>query len=317
MISCLEIEKPILELECKLAELSASGLKRDADLNSGILLLREKLGLLKEHFFLNLSPIEKVQMARHPQRPYPADYISLLFSDFLEFHGDRRYSDDQAIFGGFALFDQQPVMLIATRKGRDLKSNMACNFGCAHPEGYRKALRLMHLADKVGAPIITLVDTPGAYPGIGAEERHIGEAIACNLRDMFALSVPVISVITGEGGSGGALGISVANRLLVMANSYYSVITPEGCAAILWRNSEAVPKAAEALKLTSDDLKKLKVADEVVREPAEGAHRDYQKAAELLGEALLRHLQDLRKMSAEQLRQDRHEKFRQLGLFLE
>ncbi len=317
MAACLEIEKPLLELEEKYAVLSRTGQQRDADMDSGILLMQEKLTQLKELFFHQLSPHEKVQMARHPQRPYPPDYVRLIFSNFLELHGDRRFADDQAIFGGFAFFDQQPVMLIATRKGRDLKTNMETNFGCAHPEGYRKAMRLMKLADKVKCPIITLVDTPGAYPGIAAEERHIGEAIACNLRDMFRLSVPVISVITGEGGSGGALGISVANRVLIMANAYYSVITPEGCAAILWRSAEAIPKAAEALKLTSDDLKRLGIADEVVGEPLGGAHRDYEGAAELLGDALLRHLQDLRKMSPEQLRQDRYDKFRAMGQFLE
>jgi acetyl-CoA carboxylase carboxyl transferase subunit alpha len=312
----LEIEKPLLELEDKYSALAHGGVPRDADMESGVLLLQEKLTQLKEIFFRQLSAHEKVQMARHPQRPYPPDYIKLICKSFLELHGDRRYADDQAIFGGFAFFDDQPVMLIATRKGRDLKSNMETNFGCAHPEGYRKAWRLMKLADKVKCPVITLVDTPGAYPGIAAEERHIGEAIACNLRDMFRLSVPVISVITGEGGSGGALGISVANRVLIMANAYYSVITPEGCAAILWRSAEAVPKAAEALKLTSDDLKRLGIADEVVSEPPGGAHRDYTAAAELLTAALRRHLQDLRKMSPEQLRQDRYDKFRDMGQFL-
>jgi acetyl-CoA carboxylase carboxyl transferase subunit alpha len=317
MATYLEIEKPLLELEEKYAALSRAWQPRDADMDSGILLMQEKLTQLKEQFFHHLTPHEKVQMARHPQRPYPPDYVRLIFKNFMELHGDRRFADDRAIFGGFALFDQQPVMLIATRKGRDLKTNMETNFGCAHPEGYRKAVRLMRLADKVKCPVITLVDTPGAYPGIGAEERHIGEAIACNLRDMFRLSVPVISVITGEGGSGGALGISVANRVLIMANAYYSVITPEGCAAILWRSAEATPKAAEALNLTSDDLKRLGIADEVVSEPLGGAHRDYDRAAELLGDALLRHLQDLRKMSPEQLRQDRYDKFRAMGQFLE
>lgn len=312
----LEIEKPLVELEEKYSDLLHSALPRDADMDSAILLMEEKLTQLKELFFHQLSAHEKVQMARHPRRPYPPDYINLLFKDFLELHGDRRFADDQAIFGGFAFFDDAPVMLIATRKGRDLKSNMETNFGCAHPEGYRKAWRLMKLAEKVRCPVITLVDTPGAYPGIAAEERHIGEAIACNLRDMFRLSVPVISVITGEGGSGGALGISVANRVLIMANAYYSVITPEGCAAILWRNAEAIPKAAEALRLTSDDLKQLGIADEVVSEPLGGAHRDYPSAAEMLGEALRRHLQDLCKMSPEQLRQDRYDKFRGMGQFL-
>ncbi|MFA6930447.1 MAG: acetyl-CoA carboxylase carboxyltransferase subunit alpha [Lentisphaeria bacterium] len=314
---CLEIEKPLLELEEKVASLRCSAQHRDADMDSGILLMQEKLTQLKELFFYRMSPLEKVQMARHPLRPYPADYIRLIFTNFLELHGDRRFSDDQAIFGGFALFDQQRVLLIATRKGRDLKTNMETNFGCAHPEGYRKALRLMKLADKVHCPIITLVDTPGAYPGIAAEERHIGEAIACNLRDMFRLSVPIISVITGEGGSGGALGISVGNRILIMANAYYSVITPEGCAAILWRSAEAIPKAAEALKLTSTDLKNLGIAEEVVAEPLGGAHRDYPGAAGLLADALRRHLQELRKMSPEQLRQDRYDKFRAMGQFLD
>lgn len=312
----LEIEKPLAELEDKITSLCNMEHNPGAELTQGVQLLRDRLPQLKDLYFKQLTAYQKVQMARHPQRPHAPDYINLIFDDFMELHGDRRYADDKAIFGGFAFFELKPVMIIATRKGRDLKSNMETNFGCAHPEGYRKAWRLMKLADKAACPIITLVDTPGAYPGIGAEERHIGEAIACNLRDMFSLSVPVISVITGEGGSGGALGISVANRMLIMANAYYSVITPEGCAAILWRNAAAAEKAADALKLTSADLKRLGIADEIVNEPPGGAHRDYPKAAELLAEALRRHLNDLNKMSAEQLRADRYEKFRSMGEFI-
>ena len=260
-----------------------------------------------------LSPWEKIQLTRHPQRPHPQEYVQEIFTDFLELHGDRRFADDRTLIGGFAKLERQPVMVLATQKGRNLKQNMEFNFGSALPEGYRKALRLMQLANKAQCPVITFIDTPGAYPGIGAEERHIGEAIALNLREMFRLSVPVICVVTGEGGSGGALGIAVGNRVLMQEYAYYSVITPEGCAAILWRTNDAIPKAAEALHLTSSDLLELGVADEVVEEPNGGAHQDFPEAARLLKLAILRHLAELQKLTPEQLREDRYNRFRRLG----
>jgi acetyl-CoA carboxylase carboxyl transferase subunit alpha len=238
-----------------------------------------------------------------------------LFTDFLELRGDRRYADDRAIIGGFASFEGRPIMAIGTQKGRDLKENVEVNFGSAHPEGYRKALRLMRLADKSGVPIVVFIDTPGAYPGVAAEERHIGEAIAVNLREMFRFRVPILVLVVGEGGSGGALGIGVGNRVLIMENAYYSVITPEGCAAILWRDGAAAPKAAEALKLTSRDLLKFGLVDEIVSEPLGGAHRDIDKAVLLVREALGKHLEELLAMDAEALRRTRYDKFRAMGVF--
>ena len=310
----LDFEQPILELEQKVAELREFSRRQDVDVTHGIELLEGKIEEEKKRIFSSLTPWQRVQLARHPQRPYPGDYIERIFTDFLEFHGDRRYSDDRAIIGGFAKFDGSPVMVVGTRKGRELEQNVEFNFGCAHPEGYRKAMRLFNLADKARVPIISLIDTPGAYPGIGAEERHVGEAIAVNLREMFKLQVPFIAVVVGEGGSGGALGIGVGNRVLIMEHAYYSVITPEGCAAILWRNGDAAPKAAEALKLTSTDLKELGVVDEVIPEPLGGAHRDCDQAAKALAEALRRHLDELGKLSGSELCAQRYEKYRAMGV---
>ena len=238
-----------------------------------------------------------------------------MFTDFLELCGDRRFADDRAIIGGFAKLDERPVMVIATQKGRNLKQNMEVNFGCAHPEGYRKALRLMQLANKAHVPIISLIDTPGAYPGIAAAERHIGESIAVNLREMFRFEVPILCIITGEGGSGGALGICVGNRVLIMENAYYSVITPEGCAAILWRSADAIPKAAQALKLTGRDLMKLGVVDGIIPEPLGGAHHDPAGATDLLKQAIVDQLDQLCTMPGAQLRQARYDRFRDLGVF--
>lgn len=317
MAVSLEFEKPLLELEEKIGQLSGLQRNNDANLNLGISQLQEMLELLKKQFFCHLTPMERVALARHPLRPYPQDYVGRVFKQFLELHGDRRFSDDHAIFGGFAFLGKRRVMLIATRKGRNLKENMDANFGCAHPEGYRKAMRLMNLADKARCPVVTLIDTAGAYPGIAAEERHIGEAIAVNLRDMFRLSVPVVCVVTGEGGSGGALGIGIGNRILILENAYFSVITPEGCAAILWRSAEAVPKAAEALKVTGSDLLELGVVDEVIPEPLGGAHRDYDQTALNLAAVLERHLAELCKLSPKRLREDRYQKFRTIGNFVE
>ncbi len=311
----LEFEKPIVEMETKLVNLRAFGEQHQVDVSSGVNELEQRLLAARQEVYGKLTAWERVQVARHSERPFPTDYIERLCVDFLEFRGDRRYADDQAIIGGFAKFDDQPVMLIASRKGRNLKENVVTNFGSAHPEGYRKALRLMKLADKARVPIVCLIDTPGAYPGIGAEERHIAEAIAVNLREMFALTVPVVAVVIGEGGSGGALGIGVGNRVLVLENAYYSVITPEGCAAILWRDGAKAPQAAEVLKLTGTDLLRLAIIDGIVPEPLGGAHRDWEAAANLLGEAIRTQLRELAALSPEELCRQRYERFRRIGVF--
>lgn len=313
----LEFEKTILDLEEKLADLQAFSQHNDIDISDGIRDLEAKIKAEKKRVFSHLTPWQRVQVARHPERPFPTDYIQRIFDDFLEFRGDRRFSDDQAIIGGFAKLNGQPVMLIASRKGRDLKENVETNFGSAHPEGYRKALRLMEMADKARVPIICLIDTPGAYPGIAAEERHIAEAIAVNLREMFTLTVPIICVVIGEGGSGGALGIGCGNRVLVMENAYYSVITPEGCAAILWRDAGQAPKAAEVLKLTGKDLMKFDIIDGIVPEPMGGAHRDWDAAASALAETLKTQLKDLETLSPDDLLTQRYDRFRKIGVFEE
>ena len=315
MPAVLDFEKPINDLEDKVRDLQEYGAANKVDVSKEVERLQEQIAESKTKIFANLTPWQRVLLARHPERPYPKDYIERIVTDFLELHGDRRYSDDQAIIGGFGTLGGVRVMLIGTRKGRNLKENVAVNFGSAHPEGYRKALRLMKIADKARLPIVSLIDTPGAYPGVGAEERHIAEAIAVNLRDMFTLGVPIVVVVTGEGGSGGALGIGIGNRVLVMENAYYSVITPEGCAAILWRDGSAAPLAAEALKISSRDLMQLKVVDAVIPEPLGGAHRDFDKAAETLKETLLKELAALAGKSPEQLRKQRYSRFRNLGVF--
>jgi acetyl-CoA carboxylase carboxyl transferase subunit alpha len=314
---CLEFEKPIADLEKKLEEWLKLSKSSNIDVKDEVNALTRKLNDTMKEIYEGLTPWQRVQLARHPDRPYTLDYIERLFTDFLEFHGDRRFGDDAAIVGGFAKFEDQPVMIIGTQKGRNMKENMFRNFGWPQPEGYRKAMRLMQLADKAGVPVITFIDTPGAFPGIGSEERHIAEAIAVNLRDMFALKVPVISVIIGEGGSGGAIGIGVGNRILILENSYYSVITPEGCAAILWKDRKYAPQAADALNLTAGKLKELGVADEVVPEPLGGAHKDTDAAAELLKKSLKKHLAELKKLSADKLKDQRYDKFRKMGEFME
>ena len=313
----LDFEKPIIELEKKLKEWIELSKTNKIELGDEVSALKKKLADTMKNVYDSMTPWQRVQLARHPERPYTLDYISCIFTDFMEFHGDRRMRDDAAIVGGFAKFDGKPVMLIGTQKGRNTKENVFRNFGWPHPEGYRKALRLMQLADLAKAPIITFVDTPGAFPGVASEERHIGEAIAVNMREMFGLKVPVISVIIGEGGSGGAIGIGVGNRILIMENAYYSVITPEGCAAILWNDRSYAEKAAEALNLTANDLKRLNVADEIVPEPLGGAHKDPVKAAELLKVSLKKHLNELRKMTPEALMEDRYKKFRAISVFTE
>ena len=310
-------KSPVAELREKIAELKKISDESKIDMSDAIEKLRLELESAMRAASQNLTPWEKVQLARDPERPYTLDYIEALFTDFTELSGDRRITDDKAIVGGVAKFKGHPVMVIGTQKGRDTKENLMRNFGWPGPEGYRKALRLMQLADKTGLPIITFIDTPGAFPGVASEERHVGEAIAVNLREMFALSVPFIAIIIGEGGSGGALGLGVGNRILVMENAYYSVITPEGCAAILWKDRKFAPQAAEALQLTSGKLLGLGIADEVIPEPLGGAHLDHAAAANLLGEVLERHLKELLKVSGKKLAEMRYEKFRKMGVFEE
>ncbi len=311
----LDFEKPIIELRKKLQEMTDMSANSNIDVSEGITALTVQLNDMMRRIYSSLTPWQRVQLARHPERPYTLDYIGRLFTHFVELHGDRRFSDDKAIVGGFAKFHGKPVMVLGTQKGRDMKSNVYRNFGWPSPEGYRKALRLMKLAETAGTPIITFIDTPGAFPGIASEERHIAEAIGLNLREMFSLRVPVIAVVIGEGGSGGAIGIGVGNRILIMENAYYSVITPEGCAAILWKDRKFAAKAADALQLTAEKLLELGIADEIVPEPFGGAHRNCDDAANLLDEVLHRQLSELRKLSPTRLKEQRYAKFRAMGQF--
>lgn len=313
----LDFEKPIVELEQKILELRNFSSNRKIDLQDEIVKFEEKLKKLKEDIFGNLSPWQKVQIARHPKRPYTKDYINLIMTDFIELHGDQLFGDDMAMLCGLAKIDGQKVMVIGHQKGRDTKENLKRSFGCAHPEGYRKALRLMRLAERFNVPIITFIDTPGAYPGIDAEERGQAGAIAVNIREMSLFKVPIIVVIIGEGGSGGALGIGVGDRVCMFENSYYSVISPEGCAAILWRNRANAPEAAAALKITTEDLIKLKIVDEVIPEPLGGAHRDPAIAAAALKSTLKNNLKELLKLPVDQLVEKRYEKFRKIGTWNE
>ena len=315
----LDFEQPIIELQSKLDALTrttqTSGV--EVDFEGEAEQIREKIEETRKAIYSKLTPWQRIQLARHPRRPYTLDYIETTFNEFSELHGDRLYSDDRAVVSGFAKLGEERVMVMGTQKGRDTKENVLRNFGCAHPEGYRKALRLMKLANKFGLPIITIIDTAGAFPGIGAEERHIAEAIAVNLKEMMTLEVPIIAVVIGEGGSGGALGIGVADRVLILENAYYSVISPEGCAAILWKDRAAAPDAAEALKITSDHLKKFGLVDEIIPEPLGGAHNDPAQTAETLKAQLLNHLRALKKTPLKKLQVERYEKFRAHGQFEE
>jgi len=315
----LDFEKPIAELQSKLEELTKHRDTHSIGVNfeEEIATIERKIAETRKQIFSNLTAWQRVQLARHPRRPFSLDYLQSTFTDFSELHGDRLFADDRAVVGGFARLDDRKVMVIGTQKGRDTKENIRRNFGSAHPEGYRKALRLMRIADKFNLPIVTLIDTAGAYPGIGAEERHIAEAIAVNLREMMLLSVPIIAVVIGEGGSGGALGIGVADRVLILENAYYSVISPEGCAAILWKDRTASAKAAEALKITAKDLLELRLADEVVPEPLGGAHNDLPATAATLKQAVVRNLDELEKLPAAKRLKQRYEKFRSHGHYLE
>ncbi len=313
----LEFEKPLRELARKLEELRQQALETNVDLAGQIAAMEKDIEAAQREIYSNLTPWQKVQIARHPKRPYALDYIGLIFEGFEELHGDRQFSDDRALIGGTAFFNGQAVVVIAQQKGRDTKEKIARNFGMPQPEGYRKALRLARMAEKFGLPLLTFIDTPGAYPGIGSEERHVSEAIAVNLREMAMLRTPSISVIIGEGGSGGALGIGVTDRVLIFENSYYSVISPEGCAAILWKDAAAASKAAEALQLNADTLARLGVVDEVISEPFGGAHNDPKQAAEAMRYALQKHLNDLRGLDGERLLETRYDRFRRLGIYTE
>lgn len=315
----LDFEKPIVELQLKLDELKQHPEKHSLGISfeEEISQIEKKLEETRKQVYSNLDAWQRVQLARHPKRPYSLDYLSQTFTGFSELHGDRLFSEDRAVVGGFAYLGEEKVMVIGTQKGRDTKENILRNFGSAHPEGYRKALRLMKMADKFGLPIITLIDTAGAYPGVGAEERHIAEAIAVNLREMMLFEVPIIAVVLGEGGSGGALGIGVADRVLMFENAYYSVISPEGCAAILWKDRKAAARAADALKITAGDLKKLNLIDEILPEPLGGAHKDAAQAAATLKDHLLRNLRQLNAKSSSERLKARYEKFRHHGRYLE
>ena len=310
----LDFEKPIVELQRKLDDLRKHpGISLEAEIGQ----IEKKLEETRKAIFTDLTPWQRVQLARHPRRPYSLDYFQSTFSEFSELHGDRLYSDDHAIVGGFAKLGDQKVMVLGTQKGRETKENIKRNFGSAHPEGYRKALRLMKMADKFGLPVVALIDTAGAYPGIGAEERHIAEAIAVNLREMMLLHVPIIAVVIGEGGSGGALGIGVADRVLILENAYYSVISPEGCAAILWKDRSAAARAAEALKITARQLQDLGIVDAVIPEPLGGAHNDIASMAQGLRTALLQQLKEVLAFSPGERLRLRYQKFRGYGAVVE
>jgi acetyl-CoA carboxylase carboxyl transferase subunit alpha len=311
----LDFEKPIVELEKKIQELKSFVSDKKIDLSSEVKRLEEKLETLKKNTYTNLSAWQRVQIARHPQRPYTQDYINMIMSDYLELHGDRGFADDKAIIGGFATIDGRKVIVMGHQKGRDTKENLKRNFGCAHPEGYRKALRFMQMAEKFNLPVVIFIDTPGAYPGIGAEERGQAHAIALNLREMTVIATPLIAVVIGEGGSGGALGIGIADKVCVLENAYYSVISPEGCAAILWKSSSKAPEAAEALKLTAQDLLKAGIIDDEIPEPLGGAHRNPEKMGQIIKDKLSKYLKELSVLTKEELLLSRYKKFRDIGHF--
>jgi acetyl-CoA carboxylase carboxyl transferase subunit alpha len=313
----LEFEKPLRELQKDLDELVESSQSAKIDVSCEISVLEQKIASEERNIFANLSTWQRILIARHPDRPYSLDYIRNIFSDFHELHGDRLFSDDRAIIGGFAMLNGEAVLVIGQQKGRSLNENIECNFGCPYPEGYRKAIRLMKLAEKFSLPIITFVDTAGAYPGIGSEERHVAEAIAVNLREMGQLRTPILSVVIGEGGSGGALGIAVSDRVLILENAYYSVISPEGCAAILWKDRKFAPEAAESLQLAPKNLLKWGIVEEIIPEPLGGAHRDPSITLLSTKAAILRHLKVLQKLSLKQLLDKRYARFRGIGIFSE
>lgn len=309
----LEFEKPAAELEREIEKLRTKSASQNIDMSEEISMMEVKLAETRASIYRNLTPWQRVQIARHTNRPFMLDYVSLAFAEFCELHGDRHMGDDASMPGGFARIGGHRVIVLGHQKGRDTKENLKRNFGSAHPEGYRKAMRLMKMAEKFGLPVITLIDTPGAFPGIGAEERNIAEAIAYNLREMMLLKVPVIAVVLGEGGSGGALGIGVADRVIMMENAYYSVISPEGCAAILWKHRKHAPEAAEAMKLVAPDLMELGLIDDVVPEPTGGAHHDHRATADAFCEKIVSHIEALKALSLSELLENRYAKFRSFG----
>ncbi len=313
----LDFEKPILELQRRLQDLKTHSNEHAIDFDAEVESMETKISDTRREIYENLTAWQRVQIARHVQRPFALDYISRCFTDWVELHGDRFFGDDKAMPCGLAKIGPHRCVVVMQQKGRDTKENVRRNFGCAYPEGYRKALRVMRMAEKFGLPVIALIDTPGAYPGIGSEERHIAEAIAVNLREMMNLRVPITAIVIGEGGSGGALGIGVADRVLILENAYYSVISPEACSAILWKDRRHAPEAAEALKLTADDLMGLGVVDEVIAEPEGGAHRDHDLAAAHVGSALRRNLERVKGLTTDELLEKRYQKFRRLGNFAE
>jgi len=310
-----DFEQPIIEVDRKINDLKKSSQDTSVDLSKQIEDLEKTRDELKQKIYGSLTPWQRVQIARHPQRPYSADYVKLIFKDFVELHGDRVFGDDRAILGGIATIDDTQVMVIGHQKGRDVEENVVRNFGMAYPEGYRKAMRLMKLAEKFSRPIITFIDTPGAYPGIAAEERGQAEAIAKNLRDMSCLKVPIVSVVIGEGGSGGALGIGISNKILSLENSYYSVISPEGCAAILFKDASKAPEAAYAMKITAKDLLNLKIIDEIIKEPLGGAHHNPGKTAINLKSALNKYIGQYKSKSSKEIAHERYLRFRNIGVY--
>ena len=313
----LDFEKPLYDLHNQLNELTEKSRSAKVDISCEVSVLKQKLEAEEINIFTHLTTWQRIQIARHPKRPYSRDFIDSIFSEFQELHGDRLYNDDRSIVAGIAQLNGNPVMVIGQQKGRSLKENIEHNFGCPYPEGYRKALRLMKLAEKFSMPVVTFVDTPGAFPGIESEERHIAEAIAVNIREMGGLEVPIVSIVIGEGGSGGALGIATSDRVLVLENSYYSVISPEGCAAILWKDRKFAPEAAEALQLSANNLIKFGIAEEIIPEPLGGAHRNPEAVFMSVKEAIVRHLKELKKLSSKQLLEKRYQRYRKIGLFNE
>jgi acetyl-CoA carboxylase carboxyl transferase subunit alpha len=313
----LEFEKPLRDLARELDTLHQKGLEKDVNVSAEVVALEERIAQTKRDIYANLTPWQRVQIARHPKRPYALDYVGMMCEDFQELHGDRQFRDDRALVGGTAFFNGEAVMIIAQQKGRDTKENILRNFGMPQPEGYRKAMRLMRTAEKFGLPVITFIDTPGAFPGIESEARHVSEAIAVNLREMAMLRVPSVAIVVGEGGSGGALGIGVTDRVLILENSYYSVISPEGCAAILWKDRSAASKAADALQLSAATLEKLSVVDEVIAEPPGGAHNDPNQVSAALEKSIERHLTELRGLSTTKLLDSRYNRYRHLGAYEE
>ena len=316
MTSWLDFEKPVLELEQRIQELKERAGEGAPPVDE-LAELERKADTLRREIYASLTPFQRVQLARHPRRPYSLDYIERCFTDWVELHGDRHFADDPAIVGGIARLDGRAMVVIGQQKGRDTKENLVRRFGMPNPEGYRKALRLMRLGDRFHLPIVTLVDTPGAYPGLGAEERGQAEAIAVNLREMARLATPIVTIVIGEGGSGGALALAVADRVIMFENSVYSVISPEGCASIMWRDGKKAPQAAEALKLTATDLERLGVIDDILPEPVGGAHRDHAACAATLKAAILRHLEPLCGVGEVELLDRRLERFRRIGVYRE